>query len=591
MVLQQAADSAPRAAKKAPAAVPATPKAADVTSKSAPSKPATIKTTVTPAPQSSPQNVLPKPAPAPAPAASGAGPVIAAPTTKADNPKIIGALQIISEESGLALGDLTDESNFADIGVDSLLSMVIGSRFREELGLDLDTDFSIFVDLPTVRQLKEFLGRSPTSLATSETEAQAAEEPSESALSSLDAAIVQPPAAVEAKAAIESATTVSAPAPTVIHTPEPMITEPKAPATAPATGGALAALQIVSEESGVALEDLTDDSNFADIGVDSLLSMVIGSRFREELNIDLDTDFSIFVDLPTVKDLKHFFASDSASASDSDMSSYVGVSSAEDSLNETPDETPNDSDAEECPIKLHPYCRPSTSVILQGIPKTAQKTLFLLPDGSGSSSSYVGVPRLKSDIAVIGLNCPYARDPENMNCTHIALMESYCNEIRRRQPKGPYHLGGWSSGGAFAYVCAETLVNQGEEVHSLIIIDAPVPQVMDRLPASFYEHCNDVGLFAGGAPDYLIPHFMRTVEVMMDYKVAPLRTKRMPKVGILWACGTVMDEKDAPKLKGMHFMVHKRTDFGPDGWDEVLPDAEFVINRAEGGNHFSLMVS
>jgi len=75
----------------------------------------------------------------------------------------------------------------------------------------------------------------------------------------------------------------------------------------------------------------------------------------------------------------------------------------------------------------------------------------------------------------------------------------------------------------------------------------------------------------------------------MPYKCARLKTEKMPKVGIIWACDTVMDEKVAPKLKGMHFMVNKRKDFGPDGWDEVLPGAEFVIERCEGGNHFSLM--
>ncbi|KAI9878041.1 MAG: hypothetical protein M1830_002092 [Pleopsidium flavum] len=568
MVLQQTVDKASRAFNKA--AAPAA-KAADSTPKPAAPKPAHVKAATAAAPAPGPI-VQAKPAPAPVPAPAKPKPIAAAPKPKADDSKVIPALQIISEESGLAMEDLTDDSNFADIGVDSLLSMVIGSRFREELGLDLDTDFSIFIDLPTVKQLKEFLGESSDESASPEAEEKVAEEEPVPAPTYITPAPVDPPAPTPAPAAVEK--------------PKRVIAEAKAPVGAPTSANPIAALQIISEESGIAVGELTDDSNFADIGVDSLLSMVIGSRFREELGLDLDTDFSIFVDLPTVKDLKNFLAGDSSS--ESDMSSYAGVSS--------PDETPDDSDAEEAPIKLYPYCKPATSVILQGIPKVAKKTLFLLPDGSGSSSSYVPIPRLEADVAIVGLNCPYARDPENMNCTHTALIDSYCNEIRRRQPKGPYHLGGWSSGGAFAYVCAETLVNQGEEVQSLIIIDAPVPQVMEKLPVSFYEYCNNIGLFSGGPsgpgscpPSYLIPHFTSVVDVMIEYKVAPLKTNRMPKVGILWACDTVMDEKDAPKMKGMHFMIQKRKDFGPDGWDTVLPGAEFVIDRVEGGNHFSLM--
>ena len=44
-------------------------------------------------------------------------------------------------------------------------------------------------------------------------------------------------------------------------------------------------------------------------------------------------------------------------------------------------------------------------------------------------------------------------------------------------------------------------------------------------------------------------------------------------------------------MKGMHFMVQKRKDFGPDGWDGVMPGAEFDIVKADGANHFTLMVS
>ncbi|EHL03829.1 putative sterigmatocystin biosynthesis polyketide synthase [Glarea lozoyensis 74030] len=366
-------------------------------------------------------------------------PVAIPPKKQELSPQFVNALAIIAEESGIAVTDLTDESNFADIGVDSLLSMVIGSRFREELNLELDADFSIFVDLPTVKDLKIFLQ---------------------------------------------------------------------------------------ADESGIAVSDLSDDSNFADIGVDSLLSMVIGSRFREELGLELDADFSIFVDLPTVAHLKSFL---SGNSSDSDLSEFE--SSGVISLDESSESEPEDLLVKETQPTRSDYCKPTSSVILQGMPKTATKTLFLLPDGSGSASSYVSVPKLKGNYAIVGLNCPYARDPENMNCTHTALISSFVNEIRRRQQNGPYYLGGWSSGGAFAFVCAEMLVAQGEEVHGLVIIDAPVPTIMEQLPTSFYEYTATLGLFGQTAPPpYLIPHFRASVDVMMTYKPQVLITERMPKL-------------------------------------------------------------
>jgi noranthrone synthase len=133
----------------------------------------------------------------------------------------------------------------------------------------------------------------------------------------------------------------------------------------------------------------------------------------------------------------------------------------------------------ESKLKFLGYCRPATSVILQGFPKTAQKTLFLLPDGGGSSSSYVPISRLKVDVAIISLNCPYARDPWEMKCDYNDLIDSYMTEIRCRQPHGPYHLGGWSSGGIMSYMVAHRFIKQGEGVLTLIIIDSPI---MDRLP-------------------------------------------------------------------------------------------------------------
>jgi Phosphopantetheine attachment site len=49
---------------------------------------------------------------------------------------------------------------------------------------------------------------------------------------------------------------------------------------------------------------------FADLGVDSLLALLRASRFSEELGLDYES--TIFLDCPTVKDLKTFWNSGSA---------------------------------------------------------------------------------------------------------------------------------------------------------------------------------------------------------------------------------------------------------------------------------------
>lgn len=170
------------------------------------------------------------------------------------------ALAIISEESGIATSDLTDSTVFADVGIDSLLSLTISARFKEELELELDFD-ALFSEYPTVGDLKALLGGTWTMTAA----ASSTDSPRSSA--------------------------------TGITTPE------TDESCLPLKVDFRRALEIISEESGVAIEEFTDDTNFSDSGVDSLLSLVIVSRYRNELDLDISHE-SLFLECPTVADLR-----------------------------------------------------------------------------------------------------------------------------------------------------------------------------------------------------------------------------------------------------------------------------------------------
>jgi acyl carrier protein len=50
------------------------------------------------------------------------------------------------------------------------------------------------------------------------------------------------------------------------------------------------ALYIIAEGSVVELSDLNDDAELDDCGVDSLLSLIITSRFRNQLDIDVKSE-------------------------------------------------------------------------------------------------------------------------------------------------------------------------------------------------------------------------------------------------------------------------------------------------------------
>ncbi|KAF1347668.1 beta-ketoacyl synthase [Delphinella strobiligena] len=177
------------------------------------------------------------------------------------------ALVIIAEESGIAQSELTENTNFADVGIDSLLGLTITARFQEELGLEVEFN-SLFFEYPTVKDLENFL-RDSQSSSGSDTPA-SSEGDSDSTCSS-----------------DTSATTLDASNGVDFNK----------------------VLEIVAEESGVAVKDLTDDTSFADAGIDSLLSMVVVSRLRDELELDIQHE-SLFLECPMVADLRKLLCGD-----------------------------------------------------------------------------------------------------------------------------------------------------------------------------------------------------------------------------------------------------------------------------------------
>jgi surfactin synthase thioesterase subunit len=246
--------------------------------------------------------------------------------------------------------------------------------------------------------------------------------------------------------------------------------------------------------------------------------------------------------------------------------------------------------------------------------------LILFPDGSGSATSYAAMaPFMRPSLAVVGLNCPYLRHPEEMSPEKIsldALMEAYLTEIRRRQPAGPYRLGGWSSGGILAFRAAQMLIQQGEQVSSLVLIDAPPPTGLDPLPARWYDYCFKANIFGNmpgstssslsssssssgtrGLPAALIPHFRAQVAMLQNYVADPLPEGFTPRTSILWAGRRVFDgspgrpvfETRPEDPEGIKFLTEQRTDWSAGSWSKLLPLDEPEVHIMEGEDHFSMM--
>ncbi|KAF2853068.1 ketoacyl-synt-domain-containing protein [Plenodomus tracheiphilus IPT5] len=179
--------------------------------------------------------------------------------------QLVEVMSIIAEASGIAMAELTDSTAFADVGIDSLMGLTISACLNDQLGLDLGLQSFVF-DFPTIGDLKAYLRGASAASTDSETIRYFTAAPAS-----------MKPASEECADLAE-------------HNFRRI-------------------LEIISEESGVAKEDLTEETNLADTGVDSLLSLVITSRLQDEIGLDINHG-SLFIDCPTILDLKRMVSED-----------------------------------------------------------------------------------------------------------------------------------------------------------------------------------------------------------------------------------------------------------------------------------------
>lgn len=92
-----------------------------------------------------------------APLPAGATPPVPAAVEQKQNPRVDSCLQLIADETGLDLEELSDNAAFAELGVDSLSSITISEKMRVELGIQVKP--SIFLECTTIRDLVEWIDR------------------------------------------------------------------------------------------------------------------------------------------------------------------------------------------------------------------------------------------------------------------------------------------------------------------------------------------------------------------------------------------------------------------------------------------------
>jgi iterative type I PKS product template protein len=270
-------------------------------------------------------------------------------------------------------------------------------------------------------------------------------------------------------------------------------------------------LAVVAAEVGVAPEDMTDETIFGDLGVDSLMAITVLSTIRNELGLDLPPAF--FMDFDTVGAAKqallaqmqdehggnpsvssvssvgeHDFVAHLTPASRLDESEISSVSEEEIKTPWEHVEAPLDPKIEHIHFEPEVKMESSVEVIditeqkpqptckiihLQGTPAedaTPTPTIFLLADETGSSVSYVQLPTLGGP-SVYGVDWPsdlsLTPSPPNL----LSSLASSIAASITAHSSPPYILGGVNFGAVLAVEVARRM--RGGEVGGVMLLDPP----------------------------------------------------------------------------------------------------------------------
>lgn len=327
-------------------------------------------------------------------------------------------------------------------------------------------------------------------------------------------------------------------------------------------------LAVIAEELGMDIDDLSDDTDISHLQNDTALSRLILKRVPFSLQDDINrTTFQSCTDI-------------------GDLKAHIDQVMA---LREPPKQS--DKRKAKLPIVL----------LLRGNEATAKKKVFLLPDGSGSGMAYMSIPPIDPSICLYGINSPYLHSPEVFNGTIDDLAQIWTAEIQKVQPNGPYTLGGWSAGGYFSFEVSKLLISKGERVEKLILIDSPCRLLFEALPPQVVECLAKNNLMGnwseGGTPKWLVNSFVSTIGAVEKYMPTPMvipNGAKAPEVFIIWASeGVFPDGVEAyPELdmsvRVTRFLVNKRVQFGPLGWDRLFPAQDISIAKMPG-SHFMIV--
>lgn len=115
-------------------------------------------------------------------------------------------------------------------------------------------------------------------------------------------------------------------------------------------------------------------------------------------------------------------------------------------------------------------------------PKGSRPPFFCVHTGSGEVLCYEPWARyLDADQPFYGVQDHFAYKDGDPEISIEEMASIYVDAVRATQPVGPYLLGGWSFGGLVAFEMARQLVELGQDVPLLVLVDAGSPAFLKQI--------------------------------------------------------------------------------------------------------------
>ena len=449
------------------------------------------------------------------------------------------ALKIIAMEVGSSVSEIPLDCSLSELGIDSLLSLTIASKLGHLFSAELPS--TIFQGDLTIRGLLEHF--------------------SQIAARAVDG--VKSRSYPESVSSIGGTTPLSSANSTAHSSRQAYVVD---------HGSKASRLRsLVAEQLCVEVDELMAVENLSVFGMDSLMGLEIIEAVRTQFGISLSID---------------------------QLTKGVSMAQLEEALNiQTTASVPAPQLSQQNPAT---ESRVPLSILLQEASGSDIETFFMFPDGSGSATSYLGLPTISPDTRVYGLNSPFLKKGKQVSFVLEELIQPWVSEIQSLQPDGPYLLGGWSAGGYYAFEAAKSLMRAGKEVKKLILIDTPPMNVYEAMPLELLEWLDRNHIMgdedAKATPTWLVDHFEATLKTLSRYSPTPLQLLPSPQVYIIWAKDAVsprsLSEAPSPPLRAKvsHFLTQQRPSHGPHGWEGLLSGCALFIATSPG-SHFTMVLS